>query len=130
MAAVRRRSFTPSPSRPIWPSTPRTSISWPPARRSCARRADDLLLNQPTEAAGASYPMQRPGPRVPPQRDLSSFNRSERVPRVTPGGENAEELRLIANAVPALLSYVDLEGRYVWCNESYQRAFSYTSEQI
>ena len=49
---------------------------------------------------------------------------------MTTGGENAEELRLIANAVPALLSYVDLEARYVWCNESYRRAFGCTSEQI
>ena len=46
------------------------------------------------------------------------------------GDENAEELRLIANAVPALLSYVDVEGRYVWCNEGYRRAFGYTAEQI
>ncbi len=46
------------------------------------------------------------------------------------GGENVEELRLIANAVPALLSYVDVEARYVWCNESYRRAFGCTSEQI
>ena len=45
-------------------------------------------------------------------------------------GENAEELRLIANAVPALLSYVDIETRYVGCNEGYFRAFGYTSEQI
>ncbi|HSY37872.1 MAG TPA: PAS domain-containing protein, partial [Polyangia bacterium] len=49
---------------------------------------------------------------------------------MTPVGENAEELRLIANAVPALLSYVDLEARYVWCNESYRRAFGRTTEQI
>ena len=45
-------------------------------------------------------------------------------------GENAEELRLIANAIPALLSYVDAEARYVWCNESYRRAFGYPPEQI
>jgi PAS domain S-box-containing protein len=49
---------------------------------------------------------------------------------VTAEGENAEELRLIANAVPALLSYVDVEARYVWCNEGYRRAFGCTSEQI
>ena len=49
---------------------------------------------------------------------------------MTTEGENAEELRLIANAVPALLSFVDRDGRYVWCNEGYYRAFGYTSEQI
>ena len=36
----------------------------------------------------------------------------------------------MANAVPALLSYVDVEARYVWCNEGYHRAFGYTTEQI
>ncbi|HEX3902310.1 MAG TPA: PAS domain S-box protein [Polyangia bacterium] len=49
---------------------------------------------------------------------------------MTTEGENAEELRLIANAVPALLSFVDVEARYVWCNESYHRAFGRTAEQI
>ena len=62
--------------------------------------------------------------------DLSSSRRSERVPRVTREGGNAEELHLVANAVPALLSYVDLEARYVWCNEGYRLAFGYTSDQI
>ncbi len=45
-------------------------------------------------------------------------------------GENAEELRLIANGVPALLSYIGADGRYVWCNEGYNREFGLTSEQI
>jgi PAS domain S-box-containing protein len=49
---------------------------------------------------------------------------------VTTEEENAEELRLIANAVPALLSYVDVEARYIWCNEGYRRAFGCTAEQI
>ncbi len=49
---------------------------------------------------------------------------------MTTEGENAEELRLIANGVPALLSYVDDEARYVWCNEGYDRAFGYSTEQI
>ena len=61
---------------------------------------------------------------------MSSCHRSERVPPRDYGGENAEELRLIANAVPALLSYLDVEARYVWCNEGYRRAFGYTAEQI
>ena len=49
---------------------------------------------------------------------------------MTTEGGNAEELRLIANAIPALLSYVDAEARYVWCNEGYRRAFGYTAEGI
>jgi PAS domain S-box-containing protein len=49
---------------------------------------------------------------------------------VTTQWENAEELRLIANGVPALLSYIDGDARYVWCNEGYNRAFGYTTEQI
>ena len=49
---------------------------------------------------------------------------------MTIGWENAQELRLIANAIPALLSYVDAEARYLWCNEGYRRTFGYTAEQI
>ena len=49
---------------------------------------------------------------------------------MTTEGENAEELRLIADGVPALLSYVNGDARYVWCNESYTRAFGYGTEQI
>ena len=49
---------------------------------------------------------------------------------MTIGWENAQELRLIANAMPALLSYVDAEARYLWCNEGYRRMFGYTAEQI
>jgi len=49
---------------------------------------------------------------------------------VTTDGENAEELRLIADGVPALLSYIGSDARYVWCNESYTRAFGFTTEQI
>ena len=49
---------------------------------------------------------------------------------MTTQGQNAEELRLIANGVPALLSYIDGGARYVWCNESYNRAFGYSNEQI
>jgi two-component system CheB/CheR fusion protein len=49
---------------------------------------------------------------------------------VTTEGENAEELRLIADGVPALLSYIGVDARYVWCNESYNRAFRLATEQI
>ena len=44
--------------------------------------------------------------------------------------ENEEQLRFVANAVPALLAYVDTRRRYVWCNESYRRWFGYSPEEI
>ena len=43
---------------------------------------------------------------------------------------SAEQLRIMANAVPALMAYVDAEARYVWCNESYQRWFGTPPERI
>jgi PAS domain S-box-containing protein len=45
-------------------------------------------------------------------------------------GESEERLRFIANAVPALIAYVDCDVRYVWANESYRRWFGYPPEQI
>src|SRR3954452_21909851 len=36
---------------------------------------------------------------------------------------DARRLELIANTLPALLAYVDGEGRYVWVNEAYRRWF-------
>jgi PAS domain S-box-containing protein len=44
--------------------------------------------------------------------------------------ENEEQLRFVANAVPALLAYVDAGARYVWCNESYRRWFGYAPEEL
>jgi len=44
--------------------------------------------------------------------------------------ENEEQLRFVANAVPALLSYVDADARYRWCNDSYHRWFGYAPEEI
>jgi PAS domain S-box-containing protein len=44
--------------------------------------------------------------------------------------ENEEQLRFVANAVPALLAYVDADARYVWCNESYRRWFGYAPEEL
>ena len=44
--------------------------------------------------------------------------------------ENAGELRFVADAVPALIAYVDNEARYVWASESYRRWFNYPPEQI
>jgi two-component system CheB/CheR fusion protein len=44
--------------------------------------------------------------------------------------ENEQQLRFAANAVPALLSYVDRDGRYMWVNESYRRWFGYSPEEV
>ena len=44
--------------------------------------------------------------------------------------ENEEQLRLVVNAVPTLIAYVDTEARYVWANETYRRWFGYSPEQI
>jgi PAS domain S-box-containing protein len=44
--------------------------------------------------------------------------------------ENEEQLRFVANAVPALLAYVDLEGRYRWCNDSYRRWFGHAPDEL
>ena len=44
--------------------------------------------------------------------------------------ENAEQLRFAANAVPALIAYVDTDVRYVWTNDSYRRWFDSSPEEI
>jgi len=44
--------------------------------------------------------------------------------------ENEQQLRFAANAVPALLSYVDRNGRYMWVNESYRRWFGYSPDEV
>jgi PAS domain S-box-containing protein len=44
--------------------------------------------------------------------------------------EDAEQLRFVVNAVPALIAYVDTEARYVWGNESYRRWYGTSPEQI
>jgi PAS domain S-box-containing protein len=44
--------------------------------------------------------------------------------------ESAEQLRFIANAVPALIAFVDCDARYVWANESYRRWFGYDPAQM
>jgi len=44
--------------------------------------------------------------------------------------ENEERLRFVANAVPALLAYVDADARYLWCNESYRRWFGYAPDDL
>ena len=44
--------------------------------------------------------------------------------------ENTEQLRFVANAVPALIAYLDRDARYVWANESYRRWLGYPPEEI
>ena len=44
--------------------------------------------------------------------------------------ENEERLRFVANAVPALIAYVDAGACYVWANETYRRWFGRPPERI
>ncbi len=44
--------------------------------------------------------------------------------------ENTEQLRFVANAVPALIAYLDRDARYVWANDSYRRWLGYPPEEI
>ena len=44
--------------------------------------------------------------------------------------ENEQQLRFAANAVPALMSYVDKNVRYTWANESYHRWFGYSPDEV
>ena len=43
---------------------------------------------------------------------------------------DAQRLQLIASTLPALLAYVDGQGRYVWVNEAYRRWFGDAPESI
>jgi two-component system CheB/CheR fusion protein len=43
---------------------------------------------------------------------------------------DAERLRFLANAVPALISYVDTDARYLWVNESYRSWFGQSPEEL
>ncbi len=67
------------------------------------------------------------------------------VPQLTPGPHSLSEdpdsdektfaagepgLSFIANAVPACLSFIDAEGRYVWVNEFYRRRFGLDPDVI
>jgi PAS domain S-box-containing protein len=47
-----------------------------------------------------------------------------------PRRESAEQLRVVANAVPALLAYLDADARYVWVNESYERWFGAPPDSV
>lgn len=68
----------------------------------------------------------------PPQRELSGAE----VERVRFRGRDEAskgweaKLRLIADTVPALISYVDKEGRYRFNNRSYEKWFGYSREEI
>ena len=42
----------------------------------------------------------------------------------------AERIAFAANALPALISYVDNTGRYVWVNDGYRRWFGRAPEDI
>ncbi|HEX4447705.1 MAG TPA: PAS domain S-box protein [Polyangiaceae bacterium] len=44
--------------------------------------------------------------------------------------ESAEQMRFAANAVPALIAYVDAQARYVWTNETYRRWFGHAPDAI
>jgi PAS domain S-box-containing protein len=41
-----------------------------------------------------------------------------------------EQLQFAANAVPALIAYLDTDARYVWVNEAYRRWFGYDPEWV
>ena len=43
---------------------------------------------------------------------------------------NERQLELVSNAVPALISYIDADRRYVSCNDEYTRWFGLTRDQI
>jgi PAS domain S-box-containing protein len=47
-----------------------------------------------------------------------------------PPSENEDRLRFVANAVPALLAYLDTSARYLWANETYRRWFGHSPEEI
>jgi PAS domain S-box-containing protein len=47
-----------------------------------------------------------------------------------PAPEAAERVVFAANAVPALLAYLDSDARYVWVNEGYQRWFGRPPESF
>jgi two-component system CheB/CheR fusion protein len=51
------------------------------------------------------------------------------VAATDPVHEAAERLAFVADAVPALIGYVDTSARYVWVNDGYRRWFGYTREE-
>ncbi len=44
--------------------------------------------------------------------------------------ENAERMAFVANAIPALIAYLDTGVRYLWANEMYRRWFGEAPERI
>ncbi len=58
-------------------------------------------------------------------RDVTALVTAERA-----RSENTEQLWFVANAVPALIAYLDRDARYVWANESYRRWLGYPPEEI
>jgi PAS domain S-box-containing protein len=49
---------------------------------------------------------------------------------VDPAREAAERVAFAANAVPALIAYLDSDARYVWVNEGYRRWFGRPPEAL
>ena len=57
--------------------------------------------------------------------DVSERKRAEQALR-----QREDQLRLITNAVPALISYVDAECRYQMINETYERWFGHSAAEM
>ena len=58
-------------------------------------------------------------------RDITERKKAEDALR-----RSQDQIKFITNAVPALLSYVDANCRYLWANESYEDWFGYSPEKI
>ncbi len=63
--------------------------------------------------------------RVSALRELKEQRRAENSPEVS-----EEHLRLVIDSLPVLISYVDLEQRYRFCNKAYERWFGRPRERI
>jgi PAS domain S-box-containing protein len=91
-----------------------------------ARRRLRLLHKAGHEivAEGRARPL--PGGRVVHVLDdLTAAVENDRSLRAT-----AEQLEFVANAVPALMAYVDTDARYLWVNASYERWFGTPPEAV
>jgi PAS domain S-box-containing protein len=51
-------------------------------------------------------------------------------PALSNDSDDVDRLLFVANAVPALIAYVDPQSQYVWANESYRRWFGSPPEQL
>lgn len=57
--------------------------------------------------------------------DITQLMQEERAVK-----EREAQLRAFLNEIPAVIFMKDIEGRYVFANQGYQKAFSLTSEQV